>query len=109
MLARVAPAAYRRDMDDWTPSTGGDNAAESLIQRGWTVRANDGRDIGSVAEVGVDYFRVDRGVLSRDLYVPVESVANIRDRVVFLNLSNAEVDAAGWEQEPLGWGDAAAD
>jgi len=71
------------------------------IRAGWEVHSNDGHQIGSVSDVGEDFFRVrESGFFGHDLYIPATSVATLRGEVVYLNLSRDEIGSTGWESQP---------
>jgi uncharacterized protein YrrD len=65
-----------------------------MIEPGWTVRSEDGNEVGAVHEVlgdeDADIFdglAVSRGLLKRPHYVPAENVAEITEGRVVLALS----------------------
>jgi uncharacterized protein YrrD len=77
-----------------------------LIEPGWAVEANDGKEAGTVREVlgdpEADIFdglAVSHGVLHRARYVPAESVGEITEGHVALTLSSDEFDRLG-DYEP---------
>jgi uncharacterized protein YrrD len=68
-----------------------------MIEPGWTVEANDGKEVGAVREVlgdaGADIFdglAVSHGVLKRARYVPAENVGEITEGRVALTVSSRE-------------------
>ncbi|MDQ3876668.1 MAG: DUF2171 domain-containing protein [Actinomycetota bacterium] len=78
------------------------------IERGWTVAAADGSEIGSVDEVVgdstadiFDGLTLKTGTFAAPRYVPAERVGHIAPGRVELELSTAEVEALG-EYEPPG-------
>lgn len=71
-----------------------------VIERGWTVAAADGSEVGTVDELigdtGKDIFNgiaVSTGLLARPKYVPAERVAAITDGRVELDLSPDGLEA----------------
>ena len=70
------------------------------LKPGWEVLGNDGRRIGTIREVGQNYFLVSRGALSPGLHVPASAIANVEREVVHLNLPKRDAEQRGWEQAP---------
>jgi Uncharacterized protein conserved in bacteria (DUF2171) len=73
-----------------------------LIERGWTVVAVDGTDVGRVEEVigdtGKDIFNglaISTSLLGGARYVPAERVAGITEGQVTLDLAAATIEALG--------------
>ncbi len=78
-----------------------------VIERGWTVRAAGGEEVGSVEETVGDSSRdifngltVATGLFSKARYVPAESVKQISDGEVELALTPAEFESLGEYEEP---------
>jgi hypothetical protein len=78
-----------------------------VIERGWTVAAADGTEVGKVDEVigdtGEDIFNglaISTGLLGAPKYVPAERVGEIEERKVHLELSPEEVDELGEYTRP---------
>ena len=78
-----------------------------LIDHGWKVLAADGKPVGSVEEVvgdtGKDIFSgvsVSPGLLKRPRYVPAESVAEITEGEIRLELSREEFERLDNYEEP---------
>jgi hypothetical protein len=76
------------------------------IERGWTVVAGDGTEVGKVDEIVgdsiadiFDGLTVKTGTLAAPRYVPAEQVGEITPGRVELTLSPAEIDELG-EYEP---------
>jgi hypothetical protein len=70
-----------------------------VIERGWSVVAADGSEVGRVDEIvgdtGKDIFNglsVSSGLLGRPKYVPAERVTEIVDGEVQLDLSAEAID-----------------
>jgi hypothetical protein len=70
-----------------------------VIERGWTVVAADGTEVGKVDEVvgdtGEDIFNglaILTGLLGAPKYVPAERVGEIEEGRIHLELSPEEVD-----------------
>ena len=77
------------------------------VERGWTVEAADGEELGKVEETVGDSSRdifngltVGTGMLSRPRYVPAERVAGITAGVVRLSIGRDEFERLGHYQEP---------
>jgi hypothetical protein len=69
-----------------------------MIEPGWAVETQDGKDVGKVTEVvgdsGHDIFNglaISTGPLSRDRYVPAERVGTIVEGTVRLELDEEDV------------------
>ncbi len=78
------------------------------VERGWSVVAADGTDVGKVDEIVgdstadiFDGLTVKTGTFAAPRYVPAERVAQITPGRVELDLSPAEVEGLG-EYEPPG-------
>jgi ribosomal 30S subunit maturation factor RimM len=70
-----------------------------MIEPGWSVQTEDGKDVGKVTEVvgdsGSDIFNglaISTGLLSKDRYVPAERVGTIVAGTVRLELAEDDVD-----------------
>jgi hypothetical protein len=70
------------------------------LRAGWSVLGNDGRRVGTIKDVGQNYILTSRPGFSPDLFIPVSSVANVRDETVQLNITQRDAEQMGWEQEP---------
>jgi hypothetical protein len=70
------------------------------LKSGWLVVGNDGRRLGTIAEVGQQYLLVETGRLSDNLHVPASAIGNVEREAVHLNVSLSEAEAMGWEQPP---------
>ena len=84
-----------------------DPASWLVIESGWTVRAADGADAGTVHEVVgdreadiFDGLAIKSGTLSRPRYVPSEEVGAIEMGVVHLSLAGSELDGLSEYEEP---------
>ena len=64
------------------------------------VFGTDGQLIGQIKEVGDTAFLVAR-MRQRDVYVPVEAVADVAAGRIVLNLPADQVNAMGWPSPPL--------
>ncbi len=71
------------------------------LRRGWTVVGNDGGQVGTVEDVGQNYVLTSRRRLP-GLYIPASAVANVENEVVYLNVTQRDTGAMGWEQPPRG-------
>jgi hypothetical protein len=80
------------------------NAAVGMsIEVGWQVLGSDGGRIGTVEELGPDYFEVDHGVLfRRAIFVPTAAVTGIESSAgrVHINRRSDEIDGLGWDTAP---------
>ncbi|MFH1475367.1 MAG: DUF2171 domain-containing protein [Chloroflexota bacterium] len=70
------------------------------LKSGWVVVGNDGRQLGTVKDVGQNYVLTSRGGRAGDLYVPASAIANVHDATVHLNLAKHQAEEMGWEQAP---------
>jgi sporulation protein YlmC with PRC-barrel domain len=84
-----------------------DPVAWKVIQSGWTVLDSAGEEVGSVSEVTgdpdadiFDGLAISKGILASDQYVPSEQVGEIREGVVTLKLSRAQVERLASFEEP---------
>ena len=87
-----------------------DPVAWTVVERGWTVAANDGNEVGKVDQVlgdpEADIFdglAVGAGaVLDRPRYVPSEKVGAIEEGTVHLTVSTEDYGLmAPYEEPPL--------
>ena len=69
-----------------------------MVEPGWTVVTDDGKDVGKVTEVvgdtGNDIFNglaISTGLFSKDRYVPAEQVGTIVEGTVRLELGEDDV------------------
>lgn len=72
----------------------------TAVAEGTEVIGADGERIGRVKEVRDGDFLVDR-TGQRDVYVPTNAVADVREGAVRLTVAAAEVDDQGWANPPL--------
>ena len=70
------------------------------LKAGWDVVGNDGRQLGTVSEVGQHYVLVSTGRLSGNLYVPASAIGNVERDVVHLNVTVQDAASMGWDQPP---------
>ena len=73
------------------------------IETGWDVIGSDEQTLGSVAEVGPNYVRVEKGLIFvKDIYVPVSAISDVNpaERAVWLNVPKDEVESMGWDNLP---------
>ena len=69
------------------------------VEPGFAVVGSDGRRIGTVDAVYVDYLLVrTAGLIPLDLYVPMPSIAGIEGRSVRVSATRDEVDERGWRR-----------
>jgi hypothetical protein len=70
------------------------------LQAGWDVVGNDGRELGTIREVGQHYVLVSTGRFSGNLYVPASAIGNVERDVVHLNVTARDATSMGWDQPP---------
>jgi hypothetical protein len=70
-----------------------------LQATGAEVVGSDGEKVGDLKEVRDADFRVGRGGLKRDVYVPVRSISEVsEDGRIVLDVASGEVDDQGWDK-----------
>ena len=72
------------------------------LKADWEVVTNDGRQFGTVKEVGQNYFLTSQTGRAPDMYVPASAIANVADGVVHLNVAYSDARGLGWESPPRG-------
>jgi uncharacterized protein (TIGR02271 family) len=73
------------------------------IQAGWDVYGSDGEKIGDVADVGPEYFIVEKGfIFPTDIYVPMSAVTSIEHDEIRLNMSKGQIESEDWSGPPTG-------
>jgi hypothetical protein len=70
------------------------------LKPGWAVVGNDGRQVGSVREVGQNYVLASIGAVSNDVYIPASAIANVENETVHLSIAKRDVAGMGWSQAP---------
>lgn len=81
---------------------GGDDSTEGArIVEGMEVVGADGESVGNVKEVRKKDFLVDRRVLRRDVYVPVNAIRGISDERIVLEVEADWIDEMDWERPPI--------
>ena len=71
------------------------------IEQDWEVYGSDGQLIGHVNEVHSNYLWVQKGLLfPTDMYIPTSACHRTEPGRVQLNVTTAEVTAAGWDVLP---------
>jgi len=70
------------------------------IGSGWAVVGNDRARVGEVREVGQNYILTSTRALASDIYIPASAIANVENKVVYLNVPQRDVAEMGWEQPP---------
>jgi uncharacterized protein (TIGR02271 family) len=76
---------------------------QTPIQTGWDVIGSDDQTLGSVAEVGPNYVRVEKGLIFvKDIYVPVSAISDVNpaEHAVWLNVPKDQVESMGWDNLP---------
>lgn len=73
-----------------------------LIKHGWEVYDRDGEQVGDVEDVLHNHLVVGRGFLfTAARYIPVSAIRDVRDGRVYLNVTKDEIEARGWDVEPV--------
>jgi len=86
-------------------NTGAHNYTESLVA-GADVYGSDNEKIGTVADVGQNYFLVQKGWLFiKDLYLPTSAIAQADGNNVYLSYTKQQAEQMGRDELP-GTGDA---
>ena len=81
-------------------NTGAHNYAENLVA-GADVYGSDNEKIGTIADVGQNYFLVQKGWLFiKDLYLPTSAIAQADGNNVYLNLTKHEAEQMGRDDLP---------
>ncbi|HKG57817.1 MAG TPA: YsnF/AvaK domain-containing protein [Candidatus Limnocylindrales bacterium] len=73
------------------------------IQPGWDAIDRSGDKIGSIEEVGSNYFLVTKGLIFvKDVYVPFQAIDSTdpNEQLVQLNVGKGEIDSQGWDEPP---------
>jgi uncharacterized protein (TIGR02271 family) len=69
---------------------------------GSDVYGSEGDKIGSVADIGSNYFIVEKGFLfTTDVYVPMSAVTNVDEDGIYLNVTKDAVEDQGWDSPPM--------
>jgi len=77
------------------------NASMNQIMAGTEVYGSDNEKIGTVADVGQNYFLVQKGFLFiKDLYLPTRTIARVDGERVYLNVPKHEAEHMAAEQLP---------
>jgi uncharacterized protein (TIGR02271 family) len=83
-----------------TTNTGAYNYTDRLVA-GADVYGSDNEKIGTVADVGQNYFLVQKGWLFiKDLYLPMSSIASADGNNIFLSLTKHEAEQMGRDELP---------
>lgn len=82
-------------------TSGGAASGTPTVRPGQHVLTLDNEKLGEVGDTSGDYFTVKRGFLHGDLYVPFESVSEMRPDTVYVNATMDEVDLKNWSERPL--------
>ena len=81
-------------------NTGGYDYTDRLVA-GTDVYGADNEKIGTVADVGQNYFLVQKGWLFiKDLYLPTSAIAQADSDAVYLNLTKQQAEQMGRDQLP---------
>ena len=77
------------------------NRSMDQIVSGSDVYGSDNEKVGTVADVGQNYFLVQKGFLFiKDLYLPTRTIARVDGERVYLNVPKHEAEHMGAEQLP---------
>jgi hypothetical protein len=73
---------------------------------GLKVRSRDEENLGKVVDVGDNFFGIEKGIFfPQNFYARYEDIADIRDGVLYLNVSKDEL--SNWRSESYaGWNQA---
>lgn len=80
------------------------------VERGWQAVDRTGGKIGTIEEIGANYFVVSKGLIfTKDIYIPVSRVTatDPGEGMVRIDVDKDQLDGMGWDQPPLGTGMAA--
>jgi uncharacterized protein (TIGR02271 family) len=73
----------------------------SQIETGWDVYGSDGEKVGDVADMGPNYFIVEKGFLfPTDLYVPTSAIQSIEHDEVRLSMTKSQIETQSWDHAP---------
>ena len=73
------------------------------VNPGFTVIDSQGNEIGSVTQATARYVLVrGGGLLKHDTYIPPSAIENVEERSVYLNCTQADLEAQGWNEAPTG-------
>ena len=71
------------------------------VSPGAAVYGSDNEKIGEVAEMGSNYFLVQKGLIFiKDLYLPTSAIARVHEGHLHLNLTKHEAETMGREELP---------
>jgi uncharacterized protein (TIGR02271 family) len=74
------------------------------IEQGWKAVDRNGEEIGTVEEIGANYFTLTKGLIfKKDIYIPLSAVAGADgdQRVMRVDVDKDQVDSMGWDQPPV--------
>lgn len=73
----------------------------SQIETGWDVYGSDGEKVGDVADIGPNYFVVQKGFFfPTDTYVPMSAIQSIDHDEIRLSMTKSQIEAQGWDHAP---------
>ena len=72
----------------------------SSVKVGMVVLGADNESVGLVKQVDDTYFLLDRE-LERDIYMPLELIARVKNKLVVLSITADEVNTREWPQPPI--------
>ena len=78
---------------NYATSTGTNNFDMGQIREGYTVYGSDEDKVGKVKSVDQNGILVSRGFLQGDTYVPLNTVANITEDQIMLNVPASQIDS----------------
>jgi hypothetical protein len=90
----------RFDRYAWGDDSHGAKMRMTDLRAEWIVVGNDGRQIGTIKNVGQNYVLTSRPGFAADMFIPVSSIANVENEVVHLNITQPDAEQMGWEQQP---------
>ena len=79
------------------------------IEQGWQAVDRNGQEIGTVEEIGANYFLLTKGLIfKKDIYIPLSHVAGADgdQRQMRVDVDKDQIDSMGWDQAPVDTGTA---
>jgi uncharacterized protein (TIGR02271 family) len=71
------------------------------VREGMDVLDRNGDKIGKAGETVGQFFNLDAGFLgTKEYWVPLQSVSEVQENAVFLNVNKDDIDSMGWDRKP---------
>lgn len=71
------------------------------VREGADAYDRDGERIGTIEEVGTNYFLVTKGLIfPKDIYVPFTAITSVDQGEVRLDVAKGQIDDMGWDDVP---------